>query len=334
MNYRIQKLLKMHDQLQTTMTRIGKSAEYKKLHVIADTELPELLDKLQSKLGADAVSKLTLLSSSVDIGDEDSVWELLDLDSYISGLLAALQASSESVIGESFVLGAAMLASKVPGVKFDAVNQTLSANVNGQDVELKYSFNMRNPLAQKYIADSAGDLVKNISNDTKLAIKRVLSNAFEYGGSPSEQAEALKQFIGLTKQMQEQVAKYKQSLEEHGLDSSEVTKLVAELRDRKLQERCESIARTETINAANEGLRLAWVQAQHDGLLDAKWVRVWIVTPDDRLCPFCSAMSGKTATLNGSFTSSMDGSKVSGPGLHTRCRCTVSLKETGEKENK
>lgn len=334
MNFKVQKLLAVRKQLNLTIEQIRKDSSYKKVHLIADNELENLLKELQAKLGVEAIQKINLLSPSVDIGDEDQVWELLDMATYIADLHATLQTSIESVLASAFALGASSLVNKLPGVTFDAKSQTISAKINGQDTTLNYSFNMRNPLVQTYIKNSAGALTKDISDDAKLAIKRVLSNAFEYGGSPKEQAEALKQFIGLTPKMQEQVDKYRKALEAHGLLQDEVSKLVAEMTEKKLQERCENIARTETINAANAGLKLAWQQAQHDGLLNENWVETWVVTPDDRLCPFCSAMSGKQIPIGGKFSSSMDGSKISGPGLHSRCRCTVMLTEKTAEEGK
>lgn len=85
------------------------------------------------------------------------------------------------------------------------------------------------------------------------------------------------------------------------------------------------IARTETMRASNEGQSQAWDQAVDADLLTGAEQQVWIVTPDDRLCPICGAdgVDGQTVPLDGQFV--IDGEYVDGPPLHPRCRCTVGL---------
>ncbi len=90
---------------------------------------------------------------------------------------------------------------------------------------------------------------------------------------------------------------------------------------KKLRERAETIARTETINASAEGQRKLWEQARDNNKL-AGFERIWIVTSDDRLCPKCAAMKNKRAPIGGTYP---NGS--SGPTLHPRCRCAEGLVE-------
>jgi hypothetical protein len=95
--------------------------------------------------------------------------------------------------------------------------------------------------------------------------------------------------------------------------------------DALLLDRATSIARTETIAAANEGQREAWLQAEDQGLLNSEEVeRVWIITDDDRLCPICEALDGATADLGGTFDSE-DVGPLTGPPAHPLCRCAQGL---------
>jgi SPP1 gp7 family putative phage head morphogenesis protein len=88
-------------------------------------------------------------------------------------------------------------------------------------------------------------------------------------------------------------------------------------------DRAETIARTETMRAANEGQIEAWQQAAETGLLTGNESTEWITTPDDRLCPICEPLDGQTTALGGTFE--VDGDRVSSPPAHPRCRCTVGL---------
>jgi hypothetical protein len=84
--------------------------------------------------------------------------------------------------------------------------------------------------------------------------------------------------------------------------------------------RADLIARHETMLAAGEGQRQGWAQAQDAGLLSGKERREWIVTPDERLCPICIKLEGKTAVLGGEYPGGYDG-----PPAHVQCRCTEGI---------
>jgi SPP1 gp7 family putative phage head morphogenesis protein len=88
--------------------------------------------------------------------------------------------------------------------------------------------------------------------------------------------------------------------------------------------RAETIARTETMRASNQGQQELWAQAEDAGLLTGKEEQEWIVTPDDRLCPICEPMDGVTAPMGGSFRLNT-GEVVDGPPAHPNCRCTIAL---------
>lgn len=91
--------------------------------------------------------------------------------------------------------------------------------------------------------------------------------------------------------------------------------------------RADTIARTESMRAANEGQQQAWDQAVEAGLLTGNEQQVWIVTPDDRLCPICEPLDGELADLDGTWNA--DGEDIDGPPAHPNCRCTVGLQLPG-----
>jgi hypothetical protein len=89
--------------------------------------------------------------------------------------------------------------------------------------------------------------------------------------------------------------------------------------------RAENIARTETVRAANEGQRQMWLQQQEQGLLPTDVKRVWIITPDDRLCRICRGMTGQIRGLDQKFQTGSVFGEVSGPPAHPQCRCATGL---------
>jgi hypothetical protein len=98
--------------------------------------------------------------------------------------------------------------------------------------------------------------------------------------------------------------------------------------------RADAIAITETSWAANEGVEQAWIQSR---VVEGK---EWLTAEDERVCPYCNDMDGKTAPLGDNFfdlgsrltvdsdagnpiTLHFDFEEIRHPGLHVRCRCTL-----------
>lgn len=65
-------------------------------------------------------------------------------------------------------------------------------------------------------------------------------------------------------------------------------------------DRAELIARHETMSAVSAGQRQAWDQAVDDGLLTGHEKRVWIAVPVGA-CPICEELDGTTANLDGKY---------------------------------
>ena len=99
--------------------------------------------------------------------------------------------------------------------------------------------------------------------------------------------------------------------------------------------KADRVVRTETIWAHNEGTVQAWLQS---GVVSAK---KWNTVKDDRRCPYCAAMHGKTISIEGSYfekgesftvTSPDSGNEITlpleyepvkHPPLHPGCRCQL-----------
>lgn len=152
--------------------------------------------------------------------------------------------------------------------------------------DVQFTFDETNPAALSWAKQHAADLVAGISEATRDEIRSLIEDVFDDVAPAEDLSARIADTIG---------------------DDA----------------RAETIARTETMRASNEGVQESWDQAVEEGLLTGKEQQVWIVTPDDRLCPICEPLDGVTAPLDGEFES--DGETFNGPPAHPNCRCTVGL---------
>lgn len=149
-----------------------------------------------------------------------------------------------------------------------------------------FTFDTKNEDALAWAKEHAADLVTGVSDTTREEIKGLIEDMFDDKLSPDELYTGLVDAIGD-------------------------------------EERAQLIAETETMAASNAGIQESWDQAVEEGLLTGSELQVWIVTPDETLCPICEGLDGETAPLDGQFES--DGESYDGPPAHPRCRCTIGL---------
>lgn len=190
-----------------------------------------------------------------------------------------------------------------------------------------FRFDGGNPSAARAAQRYAARMVVEISHETMMALRAIVVRSIREGIPPYDAARMIRPLIGLTTQQAQAVMNYRQGLIDLGLDSMRVNTLVDRYAARKLRERAETIARTETMKALNTGAREAWRQAQKTGLLGPGAVKEWITTPDERLCPVCQPMDGVQVPLGEPFRTG--NGPLQGPPAHPRCRCAHSVLPEG-----
>jgi hypothetical protein len=153
----------------------------------------------------------------------------------------------------------------------------------------------------------------------------VIERSFAEGIQPRESAKMVRSIIGLTERQAMSVYQYRSSLLLDGHSQSEAGRRARRYSERLMHQRAITIARTETIGASMRGRLTAWRNAQQRGLLSNDVRKVWMTTPDDRLCRYCRHMNGQTSLLNSNFASLHFG-PVDAPPLHPRCRCSMVLR--------
>ncbi len=185
-----------------------------------------------------------------------------------------------------------------------------------------FRFDATLPAAQRAAARHAARLVKGVSEETRRGIRAAIVRAIREGQPPFEAARAIQPMIGLNAQQVQAALNYRAELIDQGLTLQFVDRKVDRYVQKKLRERAKTIARTEVMNALNAGQEESWRQAQRAGLLPKGQKKVWIVTPDDRLCPICEPMRDAVAEVGKPFL-------IPGPPAHPRCRCAVGIATDG-----
>lgn len=196
------------------------------------------------------------------------------------------------------------------------------------------TFNVTNPQVLRAAETLTADLIRQVSDESKTAVRRIITDSIRDGVPPREAAKTIRQIVGLTERQALQVSNFRRGLVDAGRKPQDVDRLSGRLSDRLLRERSMNIARTETIRASNRGQQLAWQEMVNQGVLAPDFQQRWLVTPDDRLCPRCAPLQGKTVQLGFLFRETergvlpsarvpVAGDTVESPPLHPRCRCVL-----------
>lgn len=202
---------------------------------------------------------------------------------------------------------------------------------------LGFRFDLTNPRALKWIEQHAAELVVDVSESTKLAIRAQIEQMFREGIPPDRMARRLREIVGLTQREAQAVENFRRKLElENAKRIAEQRKPLAQdsidlpvqqYADRLLRQRAERIARTESIRASAEGQQELWSQAREQGYLEpARTKRAWLVTPDERLCPICAPLAADKFLVGLEEPFPLEtGDLVMTPPAHPQCRCAVGL---------
>lgn len=161
---------------------------------------------------------------------------------------------------------------------------------------------------------------KRITANTRKAVSILLRRMLGVGVSPFQLRSHLFALAGLdTRQMNSAV---NQILAARDAGSPfAVLKASAEsIFEEKIKERISNIVRFETLNVAQAAQEEAVNQGVALKILK-NVVKVWVVVPDDSLCPICNRLRGQRVQRDKRFKDPATGLTYIGPPAHQRCRC-------------
>lgn len=163
----------------------------------------------------------------------------------------------------------------------------------------------------------AAKKIVEISKATEANIRNLIAEAIREGIPPYDAARTIVPLIGLTAAQGQAVMKYRAELIDSGLTLEKVNDKTDDYADDLLATRGDTIARTEILDALNDGQDEAWEQAQDKGLLSPEATKEVILSED--ACEVCVAIAAE-----GPVPIAMDFSE-DGPPFHPRCRCTTAI---------
>lgn len=170
---------------------------------------------------------------------------------------------------------------------------------------LELTFDYVNADAIATVEGMCVKLVREVTEETKDAIRSYINHGLMTGKGSLEVGRKLRPLVGLTERQMMSVANHEESLLKLRPDLSrkEIDRRVGVYERRLHRKRAEMIARTETARARNEGILLAMVQSQ---VGKVRW------KAHAGACELCEPMNGEIFTL-GQATGTLP--------YHPNCKC-------------
>ena len=284
--------------IEIIQKKLPEEKEWRSLHGLADGARPEMIAAfLKAVAKTQNAFVLKRVERALESGDTKQAIDTIPWDTFAAEL------------------------NVVTAIFHDIYNKsgTNAVKYLPKKIETTVSFNTTNPKSLEFIGKYTGDMITQITEETKLGVRAVIDRSFRQGAPPRESAKYIKNLVGLTEKQSIAVDNLRTSLLEQEVHPKIIDKNVNQYADRLLNYRADMISRTETLRAANEGTMGLWDQLVEQGVIDSQTAqKKFIVTPDDKLCDFCADYDGVTVGLDEEFD---DGD----PPLHPNCRCCVGL---------
>lgn len=392
--------------LEGVLTNFLK-ATAKTIDQIAEAAEPEWEDDFKGAVnGLRASVGLETLALTLATGDAVKALASIEFDVFEARLTTSLETRMQEMVNQGAGHAAKDLGVASPRPKDARFGPTLEVLDGGkgkppgdiprtggnppESLRFKLRFDLVNPESTRFAREHAGELVAQVTDETKDAIKVLVEQAFTRGVPPAELAEQIKQIVGLTTRQAGFVETYRTAIGDlqtetirsldgttitrkltatdlqlmatksdeelyylaRGLQSdepiarmfrqdvvdnlrtrlatgkeftdAELGKMANTYRDRLVDERAYTIARTESLNAAVKGQQNLWSQGVEQGLIiPERMEQFWTTSKDSRVCEICAPMQGRTADIGEPFDTPIG--PASGPPLHPRDRCGVGL---------
>lgn len=186
---------------------------------------------------------------------------------------------------------------------------------------IRFAFDATNPEAVAWVRAHAGELVTQVTDETRAAIRAIIDRSFTEGIPPRDAARLIRPLVGLTERDAMAVITARMRWLEAGVSAEEVARRAERYAGRLHRRRALTIARNETMVASNRGQLELWRQAVEAGSLRRTMHKTWIIADDERTCDQCVPLDGIHAPVLEPFAET----GTMGPPAHVQCRCTTGL---------
>jgi len=252
------------------------------------------------------------------------------------------------------------------------LNATLATYYAAGDMASRESpvsvwFNHANPTAAANWSRYQQQRVQQITEEVAQTINQVMRRSLSQGIGPMDTARQIKDTLGLTASQEQAVFNYRTALQnrlsnaldrklrdrrfdatvrraienDKGLNADQIDKMVTRYRERMVQARAQTIARTESTRAVNAGQQAYIETAVQDKVADMSQVRrFWVPTRDERTRDahrMIPTMNPDGVGLNEPFRSPdgpimYPGDPSASAGNTINCRCALFTRILPKKE--
>jgi len=183
------------------------------------------------------------------------------------------------------------------------------------------------PLVVNYLNSHLPTLIREVTDETRAAVRLATRLAYENGLGTQAAARAIRSSIGLTQMQARAVTSFRQGVIEAadrdlGVDylherwamsrdvvrrNAQVTlananRLADAYQQRAITQRALTIARTEATRAVTAGRSAFWTQAMREGALNPEYHEImWLASPSERTCDICMRLHKTTVPVGQSF---------------------------------
>lgn len=200
----------------------------------------------------------------------------------------------------------------------------IAGDAQWKELDFTGNFSLANPYSPQWMRSYGAELVTEIGELSRRAIREEVARSFEDGLAPREIARTLGEWAGLRRDQSKALDAYAQSLRAAGVSGDKLDARIARQAQRLRDQRGLLIARTEVVNAHGHGTEQSWETARDDGYLGGDLQKVWIAAMgSERTCKVCRDLDGRTAALGEPFAGAY--TSVGAPTAHPQCRCAIGL---------
>lgn len=199
----------------------------------------------------------------------------------------------------------------------------IALNTLPPPIEKRLRWDTSNPALRDYVRQRTGELVVNITQESQALIQNAVVRSFDDALTPKQVANLIRGGIGLYPQQEQSLRNYTSMLANTGIGEERALVLSEKYAARLLNQRSETIARTEIRRVSNFTQLDVWQTAQNQGLVSTTARKVWIV--DGNPCEICLPMDGKSVELQDAWILG-NGEQVDIPSdSHPNCYCGMEL---------
>jgi len=255
----------------------------------------EIADSLEASLRDAFLAMVEVVAQTVPADQLDEWLERRDI-------VAIINAFSEAISQLAITPAVSDLTATYANLVGQSVRASAAGFINTA------TFQLTSPVVIDRLRRQAARLVVGVGQDSILSLRTILEQGYVEGWGFRAAGRIIRSVIGLLPQHAGAVGKYAQALSQVEMPEERRANLVETYSRRLLAYRAENIARTETIAAVHAGHVEGWIELANRGVIERHRTRVeWVVTEDDRLCPWCAPMDGRQVELGGLFMATHKG---------------------------